>query len=564
METLRGIWIAKHVILIAAILAINFTKVAGLLILPSGSEQGRILTEGVISEDETVRVDPLNNLKKYRGGYDIRNKHYWSSTAFTGIYGYAIAVLWLLFGFGFGLFLLITTRCCKRSRKLRKRSFFHNHCYLQPLLLAIFFTLLAVTACGLVFGGNSKFHSRAKTVIDVIIDAADEASSTIYNITGAMKNMSNSLREVEGNSQATDFLNSTSQSLDNQATNIERTASNNRDLIYKDMNIAYVITTVAIALTLLIAVSQLALGVLKFRRSLQVVVAFCWIFIIFCWLFFGIYFFLQNFAGDTCRALEGFQQDPYNNSLSSILPCEELLSLKPTLIEVSAGIYNLVNKVNGIISTSYGNIAQICNPFSSPPIYAYEPWNCPENSIRIGDIPKVLRMLACPDSIRYCNGGIMVPASYYNIVEAYCTSIQALLDAYPGIESLVECQTVKNAFSIILHKHCKPLKRYIRMIWTSLVCLSVVLVALVFVWTFGDHHERSHQSSGGSVNSRYDGTGTIECGATTQTIDHSEHNPEVTGQWAAVGSCEYTARNLNLHPRFSSSYKKNYSCKFHS
>lgn len=96
------------------------------------------------------------------------------------------------------------------------------------------------TACGLIFGGNAKFHSRAKTVIDVIIDAANEASGTIYDITGAMKNMSNSLREVERSSQATDFINSTSQRLDTQAADIERNASDDRDLIYKGMKIVYV------------------------------------------------------------------------------------------------------------------------------------------------------------------------------------------------------------------------------------------------------------------------------------------------------------------------------------
>lgn len=28
--------------------------------------------------DDTVRIDPLDNFKKYRGGYDITEKHYWS------------------------------------------------------------------------------------------------------------------------------------------------------------------------------------------------------------------------------------------------------------------------------------------------------------------------------------------------------------------------------------------------------------------------------------------------------------------------------------------------------
>lgn len=53
-----------------------------------------------------------------------------------------------------------------------------------------------------------------------------------------------------------------------------------------------------------------------------------------------------RFEGDTCTALEDFQKDPYNSSLSSILPCNELLSAKSLLSDVSAGIYNLVNEVN--------------------------------------------------------------------------------------------------------------------------------------------------------------------------------------------------------------------------
>lgn len=35
-------------------------------------------TNNVSQSDDTVRVDPLDNFNKYRGGYDITNKHYWS------------------------------------------------------------------------------------------------------------------------------------------------------------------------------------------------------------------------------------------------------------------------------------------------------------------------------------------------------------------------------------------------------------------------------------------------------------------------------------------------------
>lgn len=113
------------------------------------------------------------------------------------------------------------------------------------------------TASGLVLGANAKFNSRAKTIIDIIIDTADEASDTIYKTTGAMKEMSTKLEDVDGSSDATDFLTSTSTRLDSQASDIARQASKHRNLIHKGLKIVYIVTTVAISLTLVAAVALL-------------------------------------------------------------------------------------------------------------------------------------------------------------------------------------------------------------------------------------------------------------------------------------------------------------------
>ncbi|EYU36718.1 hypothetical protein MIMGU_mgv1a004324mg [Erythranthe guttata] len=493
----------RQLILTAIILALNLIQITSLPILSTTSQSGRFLAEKSTNvSDDTVRVDPLDSFKKYRGGYDITNKHYWASTAYTGIPGYAIAVLWLLCGLVYGGFLLVKRLCCNISRrKLKKKSPCHNQCYLKPLLFAVFLTILAITATGLVLGGNAKFHTRAKTVIDIIIDTADEASDTIYKTTGAMKEMSISLRDADGSTEATRFLTSTSLTLDSQAADIAKQASKNRRLIDKGFKIVYIITTLTISLTLVSVIALLVLGVLKFQRIVQILIGVCWILTALCWLFFGIYFFLQNFAGDTCTALKSFQKDPYNNSLSSILPCDELLSSKSVLNDISVGIYDLVNEVNLNISRSYGNIVQICNPFSPPPMHEYQPLNCPSTAIQIGDIPHVLRMLVCPDNggEETCNGGILVSADYFNTVEAYSTSIQKILDVYPGMESLVECGTVSNAFDEIIQKHCGPLKGNVRMVWRSMVFLSVVMAALVVVWTIsGAPDEKNSRSLGGS------------------------------------------------------------------
>lgn len=238
-----------------------------------------------------------------------------------------------------------------------------------------------------------------------------------------------------------------------------------------------------------------------------------------CWIFFGVYFFLDRFSCDTCTALDNFQQNPYNNSLSSILPCNELLSAKSILSDVSAGIYNLVNKVNANISvlqatTSYPNVVHVCNPFSAPPEYLYQPENCPENSIRIGDIPKVLKFLTCSNANEgTCDNEHSISSSEYARVEAYTSSIQDLLNLYPSMEHLLECQLVKDAFSQVLVKHCKPLKRFSRMVWAGMVLLAVIMVLLVvLLWIIKAHHEQSYHHSDGSVEPHCGAGNSLELG----------------------------------------------------
>ncbi|KAL1805311.1 hypothetical protein ACET3Z_028379 [Daucus carota] len=467
-------------------------------------------TQPVKQKDDTVRVDPLNHLRKYRGGYEIRDLHYWSSTVYTGVPGYALGVLWLLCGISYGLYLLVNKFCfkCYDKRRLRKRSLYTSQYYIWPVLLAVIFTILAIIGCGIVLGGDAKFHSRAKTVVDIIIDTAEEASTTIFNTTDAMRLMRSNLDSAYGGTaEAASFLNSTSVRLDSTASDIEREAKKNRHLIDLGLKIVYIVTMSIISLTLAASIALLVFGILKRRRALYLFVVICWLLAVFCWLFFGLYFFLENFAQDTCTALESFQRDPYNNTLSSILPCDELVSTQSDLKDVSAGVYNLVNQVNANLSAQEADsFVQICNPFSAPPEYNYQPENCPTSSIRIGDIPAAVKQIACTDSDdknQTCVGGIYISNTEFRRLEAYTTSIQNLLNAYPGMDSLVECQTVKNAFAEILEKHCKPLKRDTHMVWASMAYLSSVMVILVLLWTYQASRWRKDHYSDSSVKPHF-------------------------------------------------------------
>ncbi|TYK29649.1 uncharacterized protein E5676_scaffold655G002650 [Cucumis melo var. makuwa] len=451
--------------------------------------------EAIKEEDDTVRVDPLNHFHKYRSGYNITNKHYWSSTVFTGAAGYGIGVVWLVCGIAYGGFLVVATLCCgKGSRgkpKLKKMPHLGQEFYLWTILLAAFFTILAIVGCGVVIGGSTRFDKEAKNVVKIIIETANGASNTIQNTTSAMKDMISNLEasRTTGRSysiqETSGTLTSTSHNLDAQAANIQWQANKNRLLIHKGLNIVYIVTMVTMSLNL---------GAVVAMADYKDYFTFL------CWIFFGLYLFLNNFSSDTCKALEMFQENPNNNSLSSILPCEQLLTAKSVLTDVSSEIYDLVNQVNTQIAISYPDIALVCNPFSQPPYYEYQPQNCAANTIRIGDIPKVLKLLTCADeSNGGCENGQFMSNFEYRTVEAYTNSIQDFLNVYPGMENLVECQTVKDAFSKILEHHCKPLEKYAYMVWVGLVFVSIVMVCLVLIWTIRANIDQKLHHFDGSV-----------------------------------------------------------------
>ncbi|KAG6581996.1 hypothetical protein SDJN03_21998, partial [Cucurbita argyrosperma subsp. sororia] len=423
--------------------------------------------EAIMEEDGTVRDDPLNHFNKYR------------VNIFTGAAGYGIGVAWLVCGMVYGAILAATQSCGKARGKGKGRINYGHKFYLWTIILAAFFTILAIVGCGVVIGGSSKFDREAKNIVKIVIETANGASDTIQDTTSAMKDMIANLEAStsdSGSEQTSGALISTSHQLDAQAATIQWQANKNRLLIHKGLNIMYIVTMVTMSLNLGAVIAVSVFGILRLRRP------------------------FHFFSSDTCTALEMFQENPNNNSLSSILPCEQLLTARSVLTDVSSEIYDLVNQVNTQISVSYPDIALVCNPFSQPPYYEYQPQNCAANTIRIGDIPKVLKLLTCSnESKEGCENGQFMSNSEYKTVEAYTNSIQDFLNVYPGMESLVECQTLKDAFAKILEHHCKPLEKYAYMAWAGLVLVSVVMMCLVLVWTIRAIADQKLHLSAGSV-----------------------------------------------------------------
>jgi hypothetical protein len=105
---------------------------------------------------------------------------------------------------------------------------------------------------------------------------------------------------------------------------------------------------------------------------------------------------------------------------------------------------------------------------------------------------KILKRLTCSDfgGGANCRPADLSSAIDYDKVQSYTSSIQNVLDIFPGTERLVSCELVKAGFADIVGNQCAPLRRGARAAWAALAALSasmVLLILLVLVATNARH-----------------------------------------------------------------------------
>lgn len=326
--------------------------------------------------------------------------------------------------------------------------------------------LILVSVSGLALFGGSKFYTRANSIKRILSETAKEASSTIHNLTEPLNKIQAKLH-MYGGDELSNQLNSTAEQLEDGANEINITAENCFRWISLGLNILQVATWVVILTNLVLLL--VLIGLFLLHRSFNMLFVICWVMTFFLWIYFGIYFFLHRFSGDTCTAMNEYREDPHGSSLSAILHSNHSnVSFDFTLQETRARFHDLIDQVNVNISElksvssstsslKFKDLGLICNPFSEPPEFRYNPKICSTNSTsQIRDFPTHLMNHTC-----------------------FAASVQDLLNAFPGVERLASFQLLKDAFSVVLLKQCKPLCRYSNITWASLLVLSVLMLLLL-------------------------------------------------------------------------------------
>ncbi|RDX75550.1 hypothetical protein CR513_44554, partial [Mucuna pruriens] len=259
----------------------------------------------------------------------------------------------------------------------------------------------------------------------------------------------------------------------------------------------YVAHLVVLTVNLVTLVAALVLMLLHWRPGFIIIIICFWILTSLCWFLTGFDFFLHTFANDACSAFEDFEENPQNSSLGSMLPCIKESFSGKLIAEIGYTIHRFIVQLNSNISVAYRflgvsednealvGIMKICDPFSGNSNLSYVPQSCPQDAVPIGDISKILARFTChkKGTREECRKeGRFLPETAYNMAHAYSRSIQDLLDIYPDLQILSKCTVVRNKVAEIVSQHCRPIRISTRLLWSSMLSLSIIMVLLVFTW----------------------------------------------------------------------------------
>ncbi|XP_071727820.1 uncharacterized protein [Rutidosis leptorrhynchoides] len=455
------------------------------------------------------RPDPLRHLNLYTGGYDIRNKHYWASAAFTGIHGYAMAGIWIIFGLGFGSYLII------KNFNGDFHPFFDNPCsyYIACFALIAFFTLIAIIFSSLILVANQSSVQKSKNLMDTIFGAATNMQQTTESVIQGLLKIQSFLKPYDNHT--TDLLNQIIDQMRKETISIQDFVGEAKQTSRRAIKTVYIANLVFVTLNLVmlvvgcvIAICSVVL-VLHWHPGFIMFIVVCWILTTVSWILTGFDFFFHIFAGDTCRVFEDFEQNQSskqngimlilsscsNSSNSDKFMAQIGYTVHKYIAESNSEITLLAHKMiepNDQVDKSFA-IERICDPFSGAPYYNYTPGNCQQDAIQIHDLPSIISTLTCkkdtPTEVCKTEGKFF-PESSYGKTMSYIQSIQILISTYSDLQNLAGCTPLKRAISDIALHQCKPFKASVKLLWASILTLSIDMMILTLFWIVKAYQEK--------------------------------------------------------------------------
>ncbi|KAF6163522.1 hypothetical protein GIB67_002527 [Kingdonia uniflora] len=457
----------------------------------------------VLAEKETNRPDILCEFKRYRGGWDISNRHYWTSVGFTGAAGFSLAALWFI---SFGLALVVHI-CFKWSIRIRnigsKRSL--RIC----LILLLVFTCGAAIGCILLSVGQVQFHGEALDTLKYVVNQSDYTVQTLKNVTGYLSlAKSINVDEVFLPQNMRDDIDKLNVDLITAASTLtEKTNANSSKIKKVFNNVRSTLISVATVM-LILSLLGLLFSIRGHQHAIYIFIFSGWLLVSVTFIFCGTFVILDNAISDTCVAMGEWVDNPQaETALSNILPCVDQNTTNKTLIQSKEVINQLVNVVNTAIYTFadtnpppqatplyYNQSGPLMPPLCSPFDSELRDCPCAAQEVSFANASLVWQNYTCITSLSgLCtNSGRITPKMYKELVAA--VNVGYALEHYaPPLLSLQNCDFVRDTFKTITSDHCPPIEHYLKMVVAGLGLISVGVILCLVLWLLHANRPRREE-----------------------------------------------------------------------
>ncbi|KAK9102091.1 hypothetical protein Sjap_019345 [Stephania japonica] len=458
----------------------------------------------LLAEDRTRRKDPLDGYKKYGGGWNISNEHYWASVGYTAAPLFVVAAAWFVI-FGLTLFLSCCYYCCCSQR----RYGYSRAAYALSLILLTFFTISAIVGCVVLYTGQGKFHGSTTDTLKYVVSQANLTAENLHNV-------SDSLAAAKKTGVDNVFLPSELQTKidqietkinDSSVTLASRTDKNSHQIqnVLDDARLALIIIA---AVMLGLAFLGFIFSILGMQFLVYILVVIGWILVTGTFILCGVFLLLHNVVGDTCVAMDEWVLNPTaHTALDDILPCVDGATANETLLRTKEVTYQLTDVVNQVL-TNVSNVnfspnfrplyynqsgplvPVLCNPFHSD----LSDRACSPGEADLSNATQVWRNYVCqvssPSGI--CTTVGRLTPDMFSQMSAAVSLSYGLYRYGPFLVQLQDCTFVRDTFREISHNYCPGLRRYSKYTYAGLVMVSAAVGLSLIFWVIYAR-ERRHR-----------------------------------------------------------------------
>ncbi|GAV60559.1 hypothetical protein CFOL_v3_04089 [Cephalotus follicularis] len=457
----------------------------------------------VLAAERTYRKDPLNGFKRYTGGWNISERHYWASVGFTAVPLFVIALFWFL-GFGLCLSLICACHlCCERHSYGYSRT-----AYALSLIFLIFFTAAAIIGCVVLYTGQGRFHRSTTETLEYVVRQADITVEKLRNVSEYLASAKQiGVDNVFLPSNVQTDIDQIGTQINSSASNIADKAVENKDGIQDLLDSVRFALIIIAAIMLLLTFLGFLFSIFGMQLLVYILVILGWILVAGTFILCGTFLLLHNVAADTCVAMDQWVQSPTaHTALDDILPCVDGATAQETLSrskEVTSQLAEVINQVITNVSNInfspnfkplYINqsgplVPILCNPFHSD----LTDRTCTAGEVDLNNATQVWSNYVCQVSADgICTTTGRLTPDFYNQMEAVVSLSNGLITYGPFLVELQDCTFVRETFSDINKFHCPALQRFSRLIYIGLVMVSTaVMLSLIFWVIYG--RERRHR-----------------------------------------------------------------------